>query len=185
MIAPLSHAGATALIAILSFAGCASQQRTASSPTPASEKPDSEQADERCPPVPYVRAADPLFLAMENTSNVYERLTLAKLWSLIAEEEPDTPVRTSRARSAKHALAEANDAVNAQQDPCTAGVMQALNRAKVTKNNLEQRYLQVSGKAGEDTPEAKLLDAQVHLLRDEITSLHQLSAPCKSQRMFQ
>ena len=126
-----------------------------------------------------------MFLAYEDTSNVYERRTVARLWVLVVAKSPDEPGHEERRQLAQDALERATDAVDAQTDPCVAGVVQALQRAKSTKNTLEQRYLDVTASAGEQSRDARLIDDQVHLLRDEIQLLDRIAEPCRTQRMFQ
>ncbi|MFW5740280.1 MAG: hypothetical protein ACOC1F_07935 [Myxococcota bacterium] len=160
----------------LGWLGCA----PASAPPPTAETPPpaAAHADDQEPPLLYSKFTDPLYLAFSDEQNVYGRRTLARLWVAVASTDPPSDAQESRLATASEALERTERAAAAQPDPCEAGVTTALERAIQTKNRLEQQYLDVTEQAGESSPTAKRLDAQVHLLRDEIEALRALSEPC-------
>jgi hypothetical protein len=126
----------------------------------------------------YSKFTDPLYLAFSDEQNVFGRRTLARLWVAVAETDPPSNAQKARLEEASAALTQSERAVSAQNDACEARVDVALERAEVTKNQLEQQYLDVAEKQGEQSLNAKRLDAQVHLLIDEIESLRKLAEPC-------
>lgn len=112
-----------------------------------------------------------MFLTFDAEKNPYSRRTIAKLWVAAAEVE----ALPERMQAAKEALEQAEAEVGQVADACQAGAVQARDRADSTKTSLEQQFLQ----AGEGNPTARTLDAQIHVLRDELESLSDLARPCQ------
>lgn len=138
----------------------------------------SDKPAEAEPPLVYSKFTDPLYLAYSDEQNVFGRRTLARLWVAVAKTDPPGSAQAARLAEATEALATTDRAVAAQSNVCEARVDVALERAIVTKNQLEQQYLQVGEQGGEESATAKRLDAQVHILRDEIEALRALAEPC-------
>lgn len=131
--------------------------------------------------VVYSKFTDPYYLAHNDERNVYGRRTLARLWTVVATHDAPGAGRDARLSEANTALAAAEQSVAAQNDPCAAHVTEAVERAEATKAQIERTYLQITQDGGEQSQEAQSLDAQVHLLRDEIEELRTLSEPCPKQ----
>lgn len=126
----------------------------------------------------YSKFTDPLFLAYGEEQNVFGRRTLARLWVATAGLDVPGDAQRARLQEAQRALDNSDRAVAAQADPCEARVDIALDRAMGTKNQLEQQYLDVVEAEGEQSLAAQRLDAQVHVLRDEVEALRVLAEPC-------
>lgn len=150
---------------------------TVRTPAKAQEQPAAEPD----PPLVYSKFTDPLYLAFSDEQNVFGRRTLARLWVTAAESDPPSDARAARLQEARQALERAERAVAAQPDACEARVDIAMERAMATKNHIEQQYLRLMEQGAEDSPEARSLDAQVHLLRDEIEALRSLAEPCPKE----
>lgn len=165
---------ALALSAVVSACGAAAPPPP-SAPAPAQPSPVAQPAQA---PVAYSPYADPGYLQVQNEKNAYSRRILAMLWVASATADPPGPARDARQKQAAQALSEAEAAVAQQGDPCQAGVLAALERATADKSRLEQRYLVVSEATGESSDDAKLIDAQVHVLRDAMEELGALAKPC-------
>lgn len=140
----------------------------------------------------YSKFADPMYLAYDDESNVYVKAMIARLWVEQARWGGEGEEATARARVANQVLEEALEHVQKQMDPCAAGVVYALGRAEATKNQLEQRYLELgeAGEQGQKGPgeqadgqalgvgQMQLIDGQVHVLRDEIERLREVATGC-------
>jgi hypothetical protein len=160
--------------AVLSACGPAAPAPSTPHPVAtASDKPAESE-----PPLVYSKFTDPLYLAYSDEQNVFGRRTLARLWVAVAKTDPSGNAQAARLAEASQALEATDRAVAAQSNVCEAHVDIALERAIITKNQLEQQYLQVSEQGDEDSLSAKRLDAQVHILRDEIEALRVLAEPC-------
>jgi hypothetical protein len=163
------------LLALGLTIGCSATPPPELAAPPATMPPPSAEPSNE---VAYSKFTDSYYLTHANERNVYGRRTLARLWVLVATGDTPGAAREARLSEANAALAAAERAVAAQNDPCAAHVAEALERAEATKAQLERQYLQLSQDSGEPSPEAQSLDAQVHLLRDEIEELRTLSEPC-------
>jgi hypothetical protein len=64
------------------------------------------------------------------------------------------------------------------QEPCKKGVQTGYDRAVATKQKLEQAYVTASSEANADEATLSVIDAQIHLLRDEVEELDRLSKSC-------
>lgn len=164
-----------ALLGCFAGLGCGASapppvQAPATAPTAPEEEVDGTMV--------YSKFTDPLYLAWGEEQNVFGRRTLARLWVTTAGLDAPGDAQKARLQEAQRALDQAERAVSAQADPCQAGVSLALDRATGTKNQLEQQYLDVVEAEGESSASALRLDAQVHVLRDEVEALRILAEPC-------
>ncbi|MCU0691334.1 MAG: hypothetical protein MUF54_08030 [Polyangiaceae bacterium] len=170
---------ATAVLAALADSACA--------PPPAPSTPAAAPPPDATPqpaePVAYSRYTDPMFLAVGEERNVYGRRTLARLWVLDAEMDPTSEAQQQRLGLARETLAKADEAIAVQTDPCIAHVKAALKRAQATKQQLERSYLAIPEQQAQSN-EARRLDAQIHMMRDELEQLESLAAQCPNQ-MYQ
>lgn len=168
----VSHVGLA-----MAFAGLFCCSPTVPAAVPSSSEPDTALSEQEIPLV-YSKYTDPLFLAHGEEQNVFGRRTLARLWVAVASTDPAGEAQAARMREAQKALEETEHAVSLQTNACDARVDIALERAISTKNRLEQQYLETVERQGEHGSDAIGLDAQIHVLRDEVEVLTELAEPC-------
>ncbi len=164
---------AAGFFVLTSLAACGGAPVRPVTPAPATSTPVAT-----APALQYVPVTDPMFLQYEHETNVYYRRILAKMWVGSAGLDDPGDVQRARLGEATRALAEAERAALAPNDPCAAGIAAALSRADATKRRLERQYLQLSESGSLDNAESKLVDLQIHVLRDEVEALQPMSGAC-------
>ena len=140
--------------------------------------------------VRYSKYTDPLYLVFDNERTLYSRMLFARLWVHAAKSDladgsrsdgsgaSSTEARVERLDEASRALASAEAALAEVTDACAAGVVGAVSRGSAMKRALERRYLAEVEREGELGVEARVLDVQIHCLRDELEPLRELARLC-------
>ena len=174
--------GTAAVFGMIGVACTASTQSAPNAPTataPSATAPDQEATATSG----YSKFGDPYFLFYDTEDNVFARRIRARAWVLAANHDPEGEARQERLAQANQAVEEAERAVASESDMCAARVDKAVRWAEGAKMGYERQYLRVVAEEGENSAEARLVDALVHLLRDEVVALQKLAETCP-KRMY-
>ncbi len=145
----------------------------------ASKTPEPVASAPSAPTEPsYDETKDEMARLVDAEENPFYRRTLARLWQATATaQQGNASDRHSHARAAVERADEDVKAIDSGL--CVQGLETAIDRAMQAKASFERRYLLVSEQEGHQSAEAKLLDVQVHVLRDDIDELERRALPCR------